>query len=145
MANKTPNEILKARGSRNARDEVSIGGGFGKAPKTLGEIGKEEWARVTAALEPLGVGSPADRAALECYCSAYQDFHEAIEDIKEHGRVVKTERGMIRNPAFMNKTKAMEMIHKFGTQLGLTPASRGNIEMKPEEEENPFDEFKRAG
>ena len=138
----TPNAILKNRGSRRVRkSEPEFTGGIGAPIRELSGVALTTWKEVSAELASVGIGSRVEAAALTCYCEAVADFVQACNDLDRMGMVVQTERGYTRNPACLIKNAAMQMIAKFASEFGLTPASRAKVQGPPKEEANEFDDF----
>jgi P27 family predicted phage terminase small subunit len=47
--------------------------------------------------------------------------------------VEKTGGNFVENPYYSIKKRSMELMHKFMTEFGMTPAARTRIEAKPQE------------
>ena len=117
-------------------------------PKHLSKKAKKEWRRVIAGLEAQGLVTKLDRAMLAAYCQAYGRWEEAEEMItqtgsliyqtgvttktvqKKNGDVETTKKGgyPIISPYVSVANKAMEQMHKFGVEFGMSPASRTRID-----------------
>jgi P27 family predicted phage terminase small subunit len=97
-------------------------------PKHLSKEARKEWHRIVPELESLGLLSKMDRAALAAYCQAYGRWVEAQENLRDEGTLYETARGnVITNPRLWVANKALEQMHKFLTEFGMTPASRTRI------------------
>lgn len=102
------------------------------APEHLSEEAKVEWARVSRDLYSLGLMSLIDRAALAAYCEAWSDWVDATRacsTVDGHDRkVIRTQHGnFVENPYYTIKKRSAEIMHKFLTEFGMTPASRSRI------------------
>ena len=111
-------------------------------PPHLSDEGKVEWGRVSQELYSLGLLSNVDRAALAAYCEAWADFVESSKlcrtEAGQDRKVVKTNNGnFIENPYYTIKKRSMEIMHKFLTEFGMTPASRTRIGAVPKEDVKP--------
>lgn len=114
-------------------------------PGHLSDEAKVEWGRVSQELYSLGLLTRIDRGALAAYCEAWSDWVEATRmcattDGKDR-KVIKTAAGnFIENPYYSIKKRAAELMHKFMTEFGMTPASRTRIESIPvdKSDHNPF-------
>lgn len=121
------------------KPEIAVPG----PPAHLAASAKAEWKRVAKELAQLGLLSRIDRAALAAYCEAWADWVDASKlcanKVDENGnvsdrKVIKTAAGnFIENPYFSIKKRSMELMHKFLTEFGMTPASRSRINVLVEE------------
>lgn len=101
-------------------------------PKFLGEVARQEWENKAPVLMRMGVLSEGDDAALAAYCQAFERFVEAETKIRQSGLLIKTTGGnVIQNPLIGVANRAMEIMHKFLTEFGLTPSSRSRIVAVP--------------
>ena len=113
-----------------------------KCPAHLSDAARREWRGITKELKVLGLISRIDRAALAAYCQAYGRWSEAEEEVKRHGLVVKAPSGYpIQNPYLAIANKALEQMHKFLTEFGMTPSSRTRVKVEKPDEESPFQKF----
>jgi P27 family predicted phage terminase small subunit len=87
-----------------------------------------EWGRITKELIDLGLLTVVDRAALAAYCSAWGRWVEAEEHLLIESMVFKAPSGYpVISPWWSIANKAMEQMHRFLTEFGLSPASRTRI------------------
>jgi len=123
-----------------------------KCPAYLKGPGRLEWKRITPELYRLGLLTKIDHAALEAYCSAYgqfievegemarmrREYREALRErrkkpydqrkLPSNGMVVMTSNGnAIMEPILSVRKQAMELMHKFLVEFGMTPASRTRV------------------
>ncbi len=105
-------------------------------PDHLSVAAKSEWKRIVPQLEDMGLLTKIDRTELALYCQAYARWKKAEAVINEKGELYKTQSGnVITSPMLWVANKAMEQCHKFLTEFGMTPASRGRISIaKPGED-----------
>ncbi len=102
-----------------------------KCPTHLDKIAKKEWRRVVKELEPLGLVTQIDMAALAAYCQAYSRWVQAEDMIRKHGMLVKSPNGYpMQSPYLAIANKAVEQMKAFMSEFGMTPASRTRIEVK---------------
>lgn len=121
--------------------------GIPSVPAHLSDEAKVEWGRVANSLNNLGVLTMIDRAVLAAYCQAYADWVEAEEQLRRYGKVVKspikttkrTKQGTgdrveetsggfpMQSPFLPIRNRALELMHKFAVEFGMTPASRSRI------------------
>jgi P27 family predicted phage terminase small subunit len=111
-----------------------------KCPSHLTGKARAEWRRMSKHLFDLGLLTDIDRAALAGYCQAYGRWVEAEEALAKHGIVVRSPSGFpMASPFLAIANKALEQMHRFGIEFGLTPASRSRVSaVPPQRADNPF-------
>ena len=113
-------------------------------PEHLSQEANVEWGRISQELYQLGLLSRVDRAALAAYCQTYGRWVEAERTLAEKGMLVKTTNGnIIQSPLVSIANKSLEIMHKYLTEFGMTPAARAKVQAKKPEDgqENPFAKF----
>lgn len=101
------------------------------APKNLTAVALEEWQRISDEMGGLGLLTRLDRAVMAGYCQAWADYLEAQQHLDEEPKIYKTETGYpVMTPWKPYRDKALELMHKFGTELGLSAASRSRIHLQ---------------
>lgn len=101
-------------------------------PAHLSPSAKSEWKRLAHTLHDLGVISELDRAALAAYCQAYGRWVEAERKLKETPALLRTPAGYVQPSPWLGiANKNLEMMHKFMSELGLSPVSRGRVSARP--------------
>lgn len=104
-------------------------------PSVLDREGRKEWRRIVAELEPLGLLTRIDMAALAGYCMAYSRWVGAENMIRKHGMLVKSPNGYpMQSPYLAIANKAIDQMKAFLTEFGMTPASRSRIDLKLDDE-----------
>ncbi|MBF4406126.1 phage terminase small subunit P27 family, partial [Vibrio anguillarum] len=89
-------------------------------PEWLGDYGRELWETIVPLLCREKVLSGTDIQNVEVYCSAYHQFRECEDNIKQFGLVVTgATGGPIKNPALTAKNEAIKQMSSFGAMLGL--------------------------
>ena len=119
--------------------------GIPSVPAHLSDEAKVEWGRIASQLNDIGLLTQVDRAALAAYCQAWADWVEAEEQLRRYGKVVKspvktvtrrsggaevteTSGGFpMQSPFLPIRNRALEIMHKFLTEYGMTPAARSRI------------------
>lgn len=116
-------------------------------PEHISAVAKTEWARVSVELNNMGVLTKIDRAALAAYCQAWADWVEAEDQLAKYGKVVKspvkttkrtkhhtsdevveTSGGFpMQSPFLPIRNRALELMHRFAIEFGMTPSSRSRI------------------
>lgn len=111
-----------------------------KCPAHLNPRAKKEWRRIAVDLEPLGLLTQVDRAALAAYCVAYSRWVEAEDMIRKHGMLVKSPNGYpMQSPYLAIANKAVEQMKGFLTEFGMTPSSRSRLSINDKGQEDEFD------
>ena len=96
-------------------------------PQLQGEA-RKEWRRIGKELATHGLLTDLDRTALAAYCTAYERWLQAEENVRKLGAVVKSPSGFpIQNPYLAIANKAMEQMSKLLTEFGCTPSSRARV------------------
>jgi P27 family predicted phage terminase small subunit len=105
-------------------------------PYHLSDVAKREWARMYPILTASKVMSDADRAALAAYCQSYARWVLAEGHLKREGYIKVSDKGYEYQSNWVGiANKALEMMHKFLTEFGMTPASRTRISVAPSSKE----------
>jgi len=119
--------------------------GIPPVPDHLSDEAKAEWTRIAVDLNAIGLLTHVDRAALAAYCQAWADWVEAEEQLRRYGKVVKSPVKVVtrrsggaevtetsggfpmQSPFLPIRNRALELMHKFLTEFGMTPAARSRI------------------
>ena len=108
-----------------------------EVPVHLSNTAKAEWDRIVIRLHPLGLVTDLDRAALAAYCESWATWVEAVEKVRETGRIIKAPSGYpVLNPYVTIANKALDQMHRFLTEFGMTPASRSRISIAIHEDDD---------
>lgn len=97
-------------------------------PAHLSEEARAEWDRLVDVLHDMGVITVIDRAVLAAYCQAWGRWVEAEEKLKETPLLIRTPSGYIQQSPWLSvSNRQMELMGRYMTELGLTPAARSRI------------------
>ena len=111
-------------------------------PAFLSLMAKAEWKRMVAELEPLGLMTKIDRAALAAYCDCYARWAEASEMLQKTGLIIKTPNDYpVQNPVLPIINKALAEMKGFLTEFGMTPSSRTRVSVPKQKPKNPYDDI----
>ena len=103
-----------------------------ECPKWLTGIAEEEWNRVAPALHAAGLLTNLDLCALESYCLTYAKWREAEQRLAEEGLTILTPNGSTQiHPAQSISNQAQKLIALWVKAFGLSPDSRGRMELSP--------------
>ena len=138
---RTPTVVKLVTGNPGRRrlnkSEPKVGRGLPQAPNHLIPEARLEWRRLAKLLHAIGVLTTLDRAAFAVYCQAYGRWvraERALERMAEkepstQALLMKTKSGnLIQNPLVGTANKAMDVLLKAATELGMTPSVRSRIE-----------------
>jgi P27 family predicted phage terminase small subunit len=115
------------------------------APDHLGDEAKAEWQRISAELMPLGLKTAVDLAALAAYCVAYGRWVEAEREVKKLGTVlVSADGGLYQNPHLAVANRALDQLHRWAVEFGLSPAARTRVSASAAQAEDDFETFLRG-
>ena len=97
-------------------------------PPHLGDLARAEWDRLAEVLHQMGVLTTVDRAALAAYCQCYGRWAEAEERLGTTPMLIKTASGYVQQSPWLSiANKQMELMGRFMSELGLTPAARSRV------------------
>ena len=97
-------------------------------PAHLNAEAREEWHRLAEMLYRIGVLTIVDRAVLAAYCQSWGRWVEAEEKLKTTPMLLKTATGYVQQSPWLSiANKQLELMGRFMTELGLTPAARSRI------------------
>lgn len=113
-------------------------------PRHLDDEAKKEWKRISKELTSMGLLTSVDRAALAAYCAAYSRWASAEEQIQKFGLVIKSPKSgyPVPNPYVGIANTALDLMRKFASEFGMTPASRTRLSVEPPKgSQDPFEAF----
>jgi P27 family predicted phage terminase small subunit len=97
-------------------------------PSHLCPSAKAEWKRLAHQLAALGILSELERATLAAYCQSYGRWVEAERKLQESPMLLKLPSGYIQqNPWLGIANKQLELMHRYASDLGLSPATRTRV------------------
>lgn len=105
-------------------------------PKHLDRVAKAEWIRISEELRKLGLVSEIDMAALAVYCVAYSRWVKAelmLKKEQEAALIETTPSGYKQiGPWLQISNRAVEQMHKFLAEFGMTPSARNRVTISPQ-------------
>lgn len=129
-------------------------------PEHLSDEAKVEWGRLAHELHELGLMSRLNRAALAGYCQAYADWVEAEGQLRRFGKVIKSPTKTVtrrakdgsevtetsggypmQSPFLAIRNKALELMHKFAVEFGMTPSSMSRVTTNVEKKDDPAKKY----
>lgn len=112
-------------------------------PNYLGTVAREIWRKIVPFLENTQKVERIDTFLVETYCTNYEIYKIAYEDIKENGIQQEMKKpiqaqgsgkilgeqflGVKKNPAVATMKDAVDTLNRIGIQLGLTPKGRQEL------------------
>ena len=112
-------------------------------PNHLGTVAREVWRKIVPFLESTEKVQRIDTFLVETYCTNYEIYKIAYEDIKQNGIQQEMKKpiqaqgsgeilgeqslGFRKNPAVATMKDAVDTLNKIGIQLGLTPKGRAEL------------------
>ena len=112
-------------------------------PNHLGTVAREVWRKIVPFLESTQKVQRIDTFLVETYCTNYEIYKIAYEDIKQNGIQQEMKKpiqaqgsgeilgeqslGFKKNPAVATMKDAVDTLNKIGIQLGLTPKGRQEL------------------
>ncbi len=102
--------------------------GLPSCPEHLSIIAAAEWDRLAGTLHEMGVLTIIDRAVLAAYCQSYGRWVEAEGKLKETPTILKKPSGYVQQSPWLGiANKRLELMGRYMTELGMTPASRSRV------------------
>ena len=112
-------------------------------PNHLGTVAREVWRKIVPFLESTNKVQRIDTFLVETYCTNYEIYKLAYENVKENGIQQEMKKpiqaqgsgeilgeqflGFKKNPAVATMKDAVDTLNKIGIQLGLTPKGRQEL------------------
>lgn len=100
-------------------------------PAWLSPVARTEWKRVARELHELGLLTRIDQTALAGYCENYAVLVQCTNYIRRQGGYAKYLAGQNSQttPHLTAINKAWDKIRAFCSEFGMTPSSRGGIQV----------------
>lgn len=127
-----PTALRKSEGNPGKRGynhaEPVAPGDLPDCPPHLNAVAEEEWDRLAVVMHEMGVLTTVDRAGFAAYCQTYGRWVEAEQKLKETPLLFKTQTGYIQQSPWLSvANKQLELMGRYMTEFGLTPASRARV------------------
>ena len=128
---------------KNPYYQQNNGGLPSDPPHHLGTVARETWRKIVPFLASTQKLQRIDTFLVETYCTNYEIYKIAYEDIKQNGiqqEITKPIQaqgsgeilgeqslGFRKNPAVATMKDAVDTLNRIGVQLGLTPKGRAEL------------------
>lgn len=153
MSHFKPNKLKKLEGNPGKRplneNEPQPAPGAPTCPRWLLPEARKEWKRIAPELERIGLLTRIDRAALATYCQAYAHLLQCEEVLKDNlTHEYTNNKGKTNRTAKVEARLAkeyMQVIKAFCAEFGLTPSSRGKMQVPGIDTEDEFERFLNTG
>lgn len=124
-------------------------GEYPPAPEWLDEAAKEEWNRVAPMLADSKLMTEADTKALEAYCKCWSRYIEAEKQMDQIGSTIfqpnQKSKYIQQLPQVAIAQKYLKLCKDFMVEFGLTPSSRGRMQLPGESDEDEMESlFRKA-
>jgi P27 family predicted phage terminase small subunit len=111
-------------------------------PSFLQGEARREWRRILRALEPLGLATTVDRAALAAYCQLWGRWVAAEAALMASGTVIPARRGTpMLAPQFYAAQAILSQLRALLQEFGLTPLARTRLKAAEAPEHDTGDEL----
>jgi len=150
ILNGNPSKIrLEDRISNEVKMKEYAPGEYPQAPEWLDEVAKEEWNRVAPMLANSKLMTEADTKALEAYCKCWSRYIEAEKQMDDIGSTIfqpnQKSKYIQQLPQVAIAQKYLKLCKDFMTEFGLTPSSRGRMQLPGEQDEDEMETlFRKA-
>ena len=150
---KKPSALEKLQGNPGKRKpnkkEPKPDSGIPPVPRWLDGVAKYFFKEVGIVLDDMHVLTKADKKALELAADAYSEYREARQFIQKNGHTYEshTKWGILikQYPQVKIASDAWRRCSDMLKQFGLTPSTRTGVQMRPETELDPMEEFLNSG
>ena len=127
-----PTALRRSEGNPGKRAynhaEPEAPGDLPDCPEHLSAAARAEWDRLAGVMHEMGVLSTVDRAGFAAYCQCYGRWVEAELKLKDTPLLYKTQTGYIQQSPWLSvANKQLELMGRYMTEFGLTPASRARV------------------
>lgn len=142
-----PSRIKLLRGNPGKRplpqEEPQPQRGLPPAPSHLNALALVEWHRIGGALARLGVLTQVDSSVLAGYCVVYARWAMAETALQQPSDLLVRGQmsGNIQNPLIRIANQALELMHKYMVEMGLTPSSRTRVVKGEPSVDDPLEQF----
>ena len=117
-----------------------------ECPDWLEDEAKKEWFRVVPELSRLKMLTILDVSGLIGYCQSWARYVEAEKYLSDNDSVTITESGYMQQvPQVAIAQKYLKLCQSFMLQFGMTPSSRGNMNVPGTPDDDEREQFFRAG
>ena len=114
-------------------------------PDWLEDEAKREWDRIVPELHRLGLVTKIDITAIIGYCQSWARYVEAEKYLSDKDSVMVTDSGYMQQvPQVGMSQKYLKLCQSFMTEFGLTPSSRGRIQLPGQSEDDPMEKLLSA-
>lgn len=139
-----PKEIKVLEGNRSKVAQAKLdaatepkGVGSPRLPPDLDEVETAIWRDIVASL-PKSLLTRADDSMLERMAVAWARFRAVRKTIKAVGLLVNSASGPIRNPLLVVLNATQKEMHACASELGLSPVARARLTAAGSEDEDPM-------
>lgn len=116
------------------------------APRYLCKVGKKKWREKSKELFTAGLLTKIDLDRLGSYCVEFATWLKALENLQEHGELIKAQSGFpMQSPWLPIRNKAEANMDRIAAEFGMSPSSRSRVTVVKKKEVNPLTEFLKGG
>ena len=140
----TPTALKVANGNPGKRringQEPKPPGSLPDCPDHLSDVAREEWHRIAASLNKIGLLTQVDRTTMAAYCQCYGRWVEAEQKLAETPSIIRLPSGYIQQSPWLTiSNKQLELMVKYMSELGLTPAARSRLAIQVHDGVKPWE------
>jgi P27 family predicted phage terminase small subunit len=131
-------------GRRNIRAEPEFPKAVGAMPPDyLNEVAKRKWHSLMPMLEKSGAITECDLTLFAAFCVHFSLWQEALKELGEQGAIHITPKGCQQvSPYDTMVRQHAALMHKLGSEFGLTPSTRSKVALVGDGAEK--DEFEKV-
>jgi len=106
-------------------------------PPDMSPAAQAQWHTITQLLFSAGYITDLDGVSMRLLCESIEIYVMALDDVRENGITLQTQKGCMQNPALGAKNTAWKQIHTICKQYGMTAIARTGLagNENPDEDE----------
>lgn len=98
------------------------------APASFNELERAKWDELSEKLARNRVLTELDLDALEIYCRNWIAMHEALNDVNERGKLLRSRNGGVMwNPSWTQYKHSESVCRSIMAEFGMTPSTRTSV------------------
>ena len=132
-------------GKRKLPEEPKFPPASKKCPYPLDKFGRREWNRIVDKLVSSGILTKLDETIFWAYCTQCSIAVQCSQKIQEEDLLIKAtpkSKRLTVNPHLQILNQSLMLMKSFAKELGITPASRSRVTVKPIPVDDPYTKLK---
>ena len=127
------NSGTKNKGRKNGRHLVAS---IPPMPQDLSPVAQAHWNTITQQLYEAGYLTDLDGVSMRLLAESLEIYIEAVDDVRQNGIKLQTQKGWMANPALGAKNTAWKQIHVICKQYVMSVSARNGVKGNDHEEDD---------